>query len=62
MNGCDGGGNQYMNFCPKWHVSRSKNTFFGWAKVAQSGPKHAPGTPGIPKKFQVFPVKIELFP
>ena len=24
--------------------------------------KHAPGTPGIPKKFQVFPVKNEHFP
>ena len=43
-----------MNFSPKWPFSRSKNHFSGGPKQCWVGPKHAPGTPGIPKKFQVL--------
>ena len=43
-----------MKTCPKC----KKNTFRvgqRWAKMGHVGPKQPPGTPGIPKKFQVFP-------
>ena len=46
-------------------LTEAKNYFSGGPKVGQVGhadPKHTPGTPGIPKKFLVFPVEIERFP
>ena len=35
---------------PKWPFCWSKKLFSGGPKVGHVGPKHAPGTPGIPKK------------
>ena len=45
-------------------LTEAKNYFSGGPKVGQvghAGPKHAPGTPGIPKKFQVFPMGFHSF-
>ena len=48
-----------MKTRPKWPFGRIKKHFLSGSKVSHIGLKYAPGTPGIPKKFQVFALIIE---
>ena len=49
-----------MKSHPKWPFCRTKKHFSCGQKVGHVGQKHAPGTPGIPKKFQVFTGKFHI--
>ena len=49
-----------MKSHPKWPFCRTQKHFSCGQKVGHVGQKHAPWTPGIPKKFQVFAGKFHI--